>query len=123
MEYSLQAQTLQFLRAGALGMALGLHYDLLRFSQEAKRPGGSLVLPDGVFESAGAGAIRRSGAAASVHACRRAPGRVRLVFRPGALRGPRHCFRSGSLGRISAAYGAKNQKNLQKGLFKRKKIG
>ena len=31
MEYSLQAQTLQFLRAGALGLALGLHYDLLRF--------------------------------------------------------------------------------------------
>ena len=30
MEYSLQAQTLQFLRAGALGLALGLHYDVLR---------------------------------------------------------------------------------------------
>ena len=30
MAYSLQAQTLQFLRAGALGLALGLHYDVLR---------------------------------------------------------------------------------------------
>ena len=31
MEYSLQEQTLQLLRAGVLGLALGLHYDLLRF--------------------------------------------------------------------------------------------
>ncbi len=34
MEYPIQAQTLEFLRAGLLGLLLGLHYDLLRLPRK-----------------------------------------------------------------------------------------
>ena len=131
MEYSLQAQTLQFLRAGALGMALGLHYDLLRFFRRKRNAPADLWFCLTAFLSLLALALY--GGAGQLHLFMLVGvllGACAWFSGPGRFAGPAIASAAEAwavfrrrMGRGSAAHTAKNQKNLQKGLFKRKKIG